>query len=250
MRFVSTLFVCLFCVPLVQAQEDFAMIRKNVNILAKHLNHDLSPSKDSLLLSSKKKIFRVYTVGGYSGLIDHKISTKKFAVPLKRLRKGKYVFVVDQLNLKIVFQIHILRNYNDIDDFIDQEDAIVSAEVEAIKPEAADLEKIEVKEPEPVVAQIETPGPTVQPEREKVAKTKLAVAKSSVQLTKEKQKIADVKVVKKAVIKPEPIPKETKSYNLTDLERDNMQSRKEARQKKTKSKDEKSTNNSNKQKEK
>lgn len=89
------------------AQGDYASIKKNVNARAQALFHDLNPGKDTLILRSTKKMFRVYTVGHFSGVIDQYLNTYEYTVPLRGLKQGKYVFVVDQSKKKIVFQVLI-----------------------------------------------------------------------------------------------------------------------------------------------
>ncbi len=100
--------LCITC-NLTFAQDDFASIHKNMNVLAKGLHHDLNKSKDTLMLRSSDKIFRVYTVSDNAGIVDNYLNTNKFEVLLRELKKGKYVFVVNQSKLKIVFQVHILK---------------------------------------------------------------------------------------------------------------------------------------------
>lgn len=45
-----------------QAQDSFAKIEKNVNILAKDLIHEQNVTKDTLVLESDKKIEELYTI--------------------------------------------------------------------------------------------------------------------------------------------------------------------------------------------
>lgn len=105
-RFLSVLFIFLAC-NFIHAQYDYASIKKNVNARAKALFHDLNASKDTLILRSSNKMFRVYTVGEFSGLIDQYLNSYEYEVPLRGLKQGKYVFVVDQSKKKIVFQVLI-----------------------------------------------------------------------------------------------------------------------------------------------
>ncbi len=102
----------VFASNLLNAQDDFASIQKNVNVLAKTLQHDLNTSKDTLILKGKNRIYRIYTVGSYSGIIDKEVNGFDFEIPLTQLRKGLYTFAVDQRGKKIVFKIHIHRNIN------------------------------------------------------------------------------------------------------------------------------------------
>ena len=94
---------------LAHGQAEFAFIKKNVNVLAEQLDHELNPTKDTLILSSPAKIYRVYTIGTNYGAVDHELLTNNFEVPLSSFKRGKYVFIVDQLRYKIVFTIFVLR---------------------------------------------------------------------------------------------------------------------------------------------
>lgn len=105
-----------------QAQDHFATIKKNYNVLAANLNHDLNKTRDTLVLKSEDPILKVYTVGEYSGLVEEEVNGHELEVPLWSFKKGKYVFVVDQPKLKIVFQVLVHRNGRSI---ITEEDVIV-----------------------------------------------------------------------------------------------------------------------------
>lgn len=94
---------------LTHGQAEFAFIKKNVNVLAEQLDHDLNSTKDTLILSSPAKIYRVYTIGTNKGAVDNKLLTNNFKVPLTSFNRGKYVFIVDQLRYKIIFTIFVLR---------------------------------------------------------------------------------------------------------------------------------------------
>jgi len=93
------------------AQESFATIKKNVNIEARGLYHDLNKTKDTLLLKSDKKINYVYSINrNYRREIDDYVNAKSYKVPLKNLSKGKHLFVVQQSPVLIVFVIRVLKD--------------------------------------------------------------------------------------------------------------------------------------------
>ena len=95
----------------IYAQNDFALLEKNVNVRANGLIHRLNKTKDTLLLSSYKKINRVYSVNmDYEREVQANINATSYKIPLSNLSKGKHVFVVVQSPLRIVFVIKILND--------------------------------------------------------------------------------------------------------------------------------------------
>ena len=106
---IITLFIAFFCLAYspVAAQE-FATIRKNHNVQAKQLHHDLNSTKDTLLLQSDRKINYVYSINRqFKKEIYSFINDTSCKVPLNQLSKGKHTIVVGQSPLKIVFVIHV-----------------------------------------------------------------------------------------------------------------------------------------------
>jgi len=94
-----------------QAQNDFAILEKNVNIRAKGLTHKLNATKDTLLLESNTLIKKVYAVNmNYKREVDLSVRDKTVKIPLKKLSKGKHVFVAVQSPMRIVFVVKILRD--------------------------------------------------------------------------------------------------------------------------------------------
>ncbi|OUR90344.1 hypothetical protein A9Q87_13715 [Flavobacteriales bacterium 34_180_T64] len=91
--------------------DDFALLEKNVNVRASSLIHRLNATKDTLILSSHKKINRVYSVNmNYEREVQANINATFFKVPLTKLSQGKHVFVVVQSPLRIIFVIKILKD--------------------------------------------------------------------------------------------------------------------------------------------
>lgn len=109
----TVVFACLMVIAnqTAQSQEDFALIEKNVNYRARGLFHDLNATKDSLILKGKEKINYVSAIDESSNImIDTYVGAKDFKLPLKTLKKGKYIFVVIQQPLQIVFVVKVLKD--------------------------------------------------------------------------------------------------------------------------------------------
>ncbi|WP_323789491.1 hypothetical protein [Psychroserpens sp.] len=114
---MKSVFVIVFLVLItspfsnLQAQNDFAILEKNVNVRAKGLIQKLNKTKDTLLLESKTLINKVYAVNmKYKREVDLSVRDKTVKIPLKKLSKGKHVFVAVQSPVRIVFVVKILRD--------------------------------------------------------------------------------------------------------------------------------------------
>ena len=93
------------------AQNQFAKIEKNHNIIAKDLTHELNATKDTLLLQSPKTIDYVYAINSeYKRELDFYNNTSSLKIPLKQLSKGKHVFVVGNQRMQIIFVVRILSD--------------------------------------------------------------------------------------------------------------------------------------------
>lgn len=98
---------------LTQAQNDFAILEKNINERAKGLTHDLNASKDKLILSSDRLISRVYSVSAdQTREIDQTYNLYDVEIPLTNFSKGKHIFVTVQGKQRIVFVVKILGDDN------------------------------------------------------------------------------------------------------------------------------------------
>ena len=186
------LFLCVFGLTSVQAQQHFATIKKNYNVLAESLKHELNSSRDTLVLQSEKPILRVYTVGDFGGLIDVEVNDYQQRIPLQNLRKGKYVFVVDQPKLKIVFQVLVHRNGKDY---------------RAIRKRVATTDDVR---------------------KSQKARSSGTIRTAKAVSTLKTEEVAKVVQTDVSALKTES-DQNGKAYNLTDLERQNMQSRDEAK---------------------
>lgn len=90
------------------AQEEYAILRKNFNVSAKDLEHDLCQTKDTLILKSEKRIDYIYTINSQSKReLDTYVYENFLKVPLNRFTKGRHVFVVEQNKMNIVFSVQI-----------------------------------------------------------------------------------------------------------------------------------------------
>jgi len=94
-----------------QAQEHYAKLEKNRNIQAKGLVHKLNKTRDTLILTSDKKINSLYSINkDYSRDFEFNIDTTSFKLPLNKLVKGKHVLVAVQSPMRIVFVVRILKD--------------------------------------------------------------------------------------------------------------------------------------------
>lgn len=102
----------LLCNSATAQKKDFALIEKNVNITASDLFHDLNKTKDTLILNSgDKRIRNVYSINtNYKRETQEYINANSAKVPLTHLSKGKHIFVVEQVPLKIVFVVRVLQD--------------------------------------------------------------------------------------------------------------------------------------------
>ncbi|WP_431136521.1 hypothetical protein [Psychroserpens mesophilus] len=114
---MKTVYIIIFFVLIgssfrrLQAQNDFAILEKNVNVRAKGLIQKLNATKDTLVLQSNTLINKVYAVNmSYKREIDLAVKDKSVKIPLKKLSKGKHVFVAVQSPVRIVFVVKILRD--------------------------------------------------------------------------------------------------------------------------------------------
>jgi len=93
------------------AQEHYAKLEKNRNIQAKGLVHELNKTRDTLILTSDKKINSLYSINkDYSRDFEFNIDTTSFKLPLNKLVKGKHVLVAVQSPMRIVFVVRVLKD--------------------------------------------------------------------------------------------------------------------------------------------
>jgi len=94
------------------SQNGLAIIRKNKNITASGLYHDLNKSNDTLILKSDKKINYLYTANKTKEKeVNVRVDSNSYKLPLNKLKKGRNVLVAIQSPLRIVFVVNILEEY-------------------------------------------------------------------------------------------------------------------------------------------
>lgn len=105
------IFFVFLCFPHLEAyaQNDFAILEKNVNVRAKDLVQKLNSTKDTLILQSNTLINKVYAVNmNYKREVDLVVKNNMVKIPLTHLSKGKHVFVAVQSPIRIVFVVKII----------------------------------------------------------------------------------------------------------------------------------------------
>ena len=94
------------------SQNGVATIRKNTNVIASGLYHDLNKTNDTLILKSDKKINYLYTANTTEEKeVNVRVDSTFYKLPLNRLTKGRNVLVAIQSPLRIVFVIDVIKEY-------------------------------------------------------------------------------------------------------------------------------------------
>ncbi|WP_157491854.1 hypothetical protein [Gelidibacter mesophilus] len=97
-----------------RAQENYAVLRKNLNISAKGLSHELCKTNDTLILQSKDRIDYVYSINNAQKReFDRYVFENLLKIPLTTFTKGRHVFVVRQDQKRIVFVVQILDEFKE-----------------------------------------------------------------------------------------------------------------------------------------
>lgn len=110
---IGLVLFALFFNSSLYAQETYTTIRKNVNPLAFNLDHDLSDTQDSLLLDNKFLFKRVRFISDKSEKVfNFKPAVKSAKIPLDELPLGKYTVMFYQADKIIVFQIDRLLPFD------------------------------------------------------------------------------------------------------------------------------------------
>lgn len=110
---IGLVLFALFFNSSLSAQETYTTIRKNVNPLAYDLSHELSNTQDSLLLENKFLFKRVRFISDQAEKVfDFKPAVKSAKIPLDELPLGDYTVMFYQADKIIVFQIERLLPFN------------------------------------------------------------------------------------------------------------------------------------------
>ncbi|MFK7781114.1 hypothetical protein [Psychroserpens sp.] len=124
----------------VSAQETYTTIRKNVNPLAKNLSHDLSDTQDSLLLENKFLFKRVRFISDNAEKVfDFKPAVKSAKIPLDELPIGDYTVMFYQAGKIIVFQIERILPFDPMHGLESEVVAVNDAEIISDDIDAFDL---------------------------------------------------------------------------------------------------------------
>ncbi|MBT8272598.1 MAG: hypothetical protein KJO77_02250 [Bacteroidia bacterium] len=235
---------------LTHSQAEFAVLKKNINVLAEGLNHELNETKDTLILSSPSRIYRVYTAGTHSGKVDQYMLANEFKVPLNLFERGKYVFCVDQLRYKIVFTVFVLKGQELMPGEFLMDSALASnvkKEVEPTKKAVAESAPKMIKAKDlPKKAEAVTETISKKEHHSKSVFETWDLLKDAGKLTNSKEPRKEISKIPTSkngrvdklaqVSRSAPKAKKTKTplmnpnfYNLTDLNRNGVQSREEAR---------------------
>lgn len=147
---IGLVFFALFFGSNVSAQETYTTIRKNVNPLAYNLNHDLSSTQDSLLLENKFLFKRVRFISDQAEKVfDFKPAVKKAKIPLDELPLGNYTVMFYQADKIIVFQIDRILPFDithglESDAIALNDDEVLSEDINALN--SADFNRVEIDE--------------------------------------------------------------------------------------------------------
>jgi hypothetical protein len=194
---IGLVLLVLFYSGSVSAQETYTTIRKNVNPLAFNLSHDLSGTQDSLLLENKFLFKRVRFISDDAEKVfDFKPAVKKAKIPLDELPLGQYTVMFYQADKIIVFQIDRLLPFGPIQGLNADVVAINDPEVLSGDLDIASIDDVEVFTNNSDGVDLEFDAANIN------------VAKNGTDLDYESG-----------------MEHFTKSYNLSDPNRDNIQSR-------------------------
>lgn len=106
-QIIALLAMALFSFP-INAQTNYAVLEKNLNVRAKDLIHELNSTKDSLLIQSTSRIKYIYSINeDYQREIFTYVGKNKVKVALDNLSLGKHVMVVNHKAQLIVFVLKI-----------------------------------------------------------------------------------------------------------------------------------------------
>ncbi|WP_040251469.1 hypothetical protein [Psychroserpens mesophilus] len=194
---IGLVLFALFFNSSASAQETYTTIRKNVNPLAYNLSHDLSNTQDSLLLENKFLFKRVRFISDQAEKVfDFKPAVKRAKIPLDELPLGSYTVMFYQADKIIVFQIDRLLPFDPLAGIESDAVAMNDSEIESEDIALDDSESFinDVSDIDGVGLDYET--------------TNLNVATKGADLDLESE-----------------MEHFTKAYNISDPDRDNIQTR-------------------------
>ena len=133
---IGLVLFALFFNTNLSAQDTYTTIRKNVNPLAYNLSHELSSTQDSLLLENKFLFKRVRFISNDAEKVfNFKPAVKSAKIPLDELPLGNYTVMFYEADKIIVFQINRLLPFNPLSGI--ESDAIALNDTEIITDDNA-----------------------------------------------------------------------------------------------------------------
>ncbi|MCB0462970.1 MAG: hypothetical protein KDC81_09745 [Flavobacteriaceae bacterium] len=127
---IGLVLFALFFNSSLSAQETYTTIRKNVNPLAFNLHHELSSTQDSLLLDNKFLFKRVRFISDEAEKVfDFKPAVKRAKIPLDELPLGSYTVMFYQADKIIVFQIDRLLPFDPLNGIESETVALNDSEI-------------------------------------------------------------------------------------------------------------------------
>lgn len=212
-----------FCVPLLfvwmtfcftniaHAQKGYTTISKNINPEAQSLYHDLSPQGDSLYLQSESIFYKVT----FLNRLDRKIYTfnppvLEGKISLHDIIVGDYTVLVYKKDRIIVFHISRLRKIEKPSEMIVSNDVFLSPDMSIVKTV---ITKVNMKE--------RSTSKIIMNEIKMDEKFELSMEELKLAISDDNLKIGNPISLSK-----------TRSYNLSSMDRKNMQSRVEYRRNK------------------
>lgn len=209
-----------FCMPLlvvcmtiflansIQAQKQYTTISKNINPEAQNLYHDLSKQGDTLYLKAESIFYKVTFLNS----LDRKVYTfnppvLQAKIPLRDIIVGDYTILVYKKDRIIAFHISRLLEIEKPSEMIVSKDVSISQDMSIIKPV---LPKVAVKErpaSKTVINEIK------MDDKFELGMEDLKVAVNDDNLNVDKSNLLN----------------EPRSYNLSSMDRTNIQSREDYR---------------------
>ena len=191
-----------------QAQKEYTTISKNINPEAQELYHDLSPQGDSLYLKSESIFYKVTFLNS----LDRKVyafnpPVLEGKIPLHDIIVGDYTVLVYKKDRIIVFHITRVLEIEKPSDIIIKNDKLINHDIVGIE---SNLKKVELK-----------------------GKAHSEVVANIIKFDDEMR--AEIKEIKIAAIDDSfssdqsNMSRKMQSYNITSVDRTNMQSREEYR---------------------
>lgn len=205
---VILLIVITMITSMAHAQKEYTTISKNINPEARSLYHDLSPQGDSLYLKSESIFYKVTFLNS----LDRKVykfnpPVLEGKIPLHDIIVGDYTVLVYQKDRIIVFHISRLLEIEIPSEIIASKDIAITQEIPIVKPVLSI-----------VIPKEKSINKAISSKIKINKKFELSAEEMEAVMSETKLDVNDI------VAENSPRP-----YNLTSINRKNMQSRSEYR---------------------